>query len=257
MDGQVQTAEMRSMKVDVVVLTRNSEETLEKCLSSVYKNVPVNRLIVVDGYSTDKTIEIVNRFSGKHRNVVILREKGTRGKARQRAIDAVKTKWFMFVDSDVTLCSGWFEQARSLIGDGVGAIWGIEVWSVLRNVTVQKLFERITMKIFGKRGGTHDLLVRHEAVKNIQIPPLLHVYEDAYIKSWILQKGYKVISTYQPYCIHYRPAIVWTLKRSISFVANELKYAIRYPQLLLSYAFYAAIVLHQSLHRNSRSNARR
>ncbi len=235
------------MKVDVVVLTKNSEETLERCLDSVYKNVPVNRLIVVDGYSTDNTLPIVRKFAKKSRNSVILSERGSRGKARQKAIELVETEWFLFVDSDVTLCRGWFRKAERLIRPDVGAIWGIEVWSVLKNPTVLELFERITMKIFGKRGGTHDLLVRRKAVEDINIPPNLHVYEDAFIKSWICGKGYKVVSAYEPYCIHYRPAIVWTVNNSVSLVANELKFAIRYPQLFLSYAFYSAIVLYQNL----------
>ncbi len=241
------------MKVDVVILTKNSEETLRKCLDSIYNNVPVNRLIVVDGHSTDKTLEIVRKFDKKYHNVVILSEKGTRGMARQKALALVETDWFMFVDSDVILCNDWFKKAKRLIKPDVGAIWGVEVWSVLKNVTVLKLFERITMKIFGKRGGTHDLLVRHEAVEGIRIPPNLHVYEDAYIKSWICRKGYKVLSTYEPYCIHYRPTIVWTLKKSVSLVANELKFGIRYPQLMLSYAFYTVIVLYQNLLLNIKS----
>lgn len=240
------------MKVDVVVLTKNSGRTLARCFNSIYKNIPVKRLIVVDGYSVDNTLQVVRRFKRKYRSVTLLMEKGTRGKARQKAIDEVTTEWFMFVDSDVALCNEWFEKAKRLIKPDVGAVWGIEIWSVLRNVTILKLFERITMKIFGKRGGTHDLLVRKEAVKGIQIPSRLHVYEDAYIKSWISDNGYKVISAYEPYCIHYRPALVWSLKKSISMVANELKFAVRYPQLLLSYSFYAVIVLYQNILRTTK-----
>jgi len=139
------------MKIDVVVLTKNSQETVRKCLNSIYENVPVNRLIVVDGHSTDKTLEIIRSFNRKHHNVSLLSEEGTRGKARQKAIEAVTTEWFMFVDSDVILCNEWFKKARRLIKPNVGAIWGIEVWSVLKNITVLRLFERITIKIFGKR----------------------------------------------------------------------------------------------------------
>lgn len=241
------------MKVDVVVLTKDSEKTLVQCLDSVYRNIPVNRLIVVDGYSTDQTLEIVKKFDKRFHNVVLLREKGTRGRARQRAIKAVTTEWFMFVDSDVVLCHNWFEKAKKLMKDNVGAIWGVEIWSVLKNMTVLKLFKRVTVKIFGMRGGTHDLLVRHTAVKGIHIPSNLHVYEDAYIKSWIDGKDLEVISTYEPYCIHHRPAIVWTIKESISLVANELKFAVQCPQLMLSYAFYAIIVLYQSLIRSIKS----
>jgi len=244
------------MKVDVVVLTKNSERTLSKCLNSIYKNVPVNRLIVVDGGSKDRTLKVVEGFDKRYHNVVVLKEKGTRGTARQRAIEAVTTEWFMFVDSDVVLCKGWFEKARRHIKDKVGAIWGIEIWSIVKSMIVLKIFLRVTMKIFGKRGGTHDLLVRRQAVKDIHIPANLHVYEDAYIKSWISRKGYSVISAYEPYCIHYRPAIVWTIKRSIYFIANELKFAVHYPQLLLSYTFYALIVLYQNLLRRIKASSR-
>jgi hypothetical protein len=112
------------------------------------------------------------------------------------------------------------------------------------------LFERVNIKIFEKRGGTHDMLVRRKAIEGIRIPSHLHTYEDSYIKSWICKKGYKVIAAYEPYCIHYRPEIVWTVKESISLIASDLKFAIRHPQLLLSYAFYAAIVLYQDIMNN-------
>jgi glycosyltransferase involved in cell wall biosynthesis len=233
--------------VDVVMLTKNSERLLNKCLEAVYENVPVNRLIVVDGYSTDATLEIIEKFQEEHGNIALIQDKGTRGSARQKGIMEVGTDWFVFVDSDVILCDGWFTKAEKLRKDDVGAIWGIEIWSVMRNTRILKVFETVTMKIFEKRGGTHDLLVRRKAIEGIHIPYHLHTYEDCYISSWIHENGYKVIPAYEPYCIHYRPEIVWTVRESIALIANDLKFAIRYPQLLLSYAFYAAIVLYQNV----------
>jgi len=237
------------MKVDVVVLTKNSGETLEKCLKAIYKNVPINRLIVVDGYSTDKTLEIIERFNRKHHNVVVISEKGTRGKARQTAIEAVKTEWFVFVDSDVILCNQWFDKAEKLIDNGVGAVWGIELWSVIKNPIVLKLFKHITMKIFQTRGGTHDLLVRHEAIKDIKIPDDLHVFEDTFIKDWITNKGYKVVSTYDPYCIHRRPLDVWTTNTAVNIATDEIKHGLfsKYPKLIPSYTFYVAYFFFQLL----------
>jgi hypothetical protein len=44
------------------------------------------------------------------------------------------------------------------------------------------------MKIFEKRGGTHDILIRRRTVEKIKIPYQLHTYEDAFIKDWIEQK---------------------------------------------------------------------
>jgi glycosyltransferase involved in cell wall biosynthesis len=239
--------------IDVVMLTRNSERLLRKCLASIYRNVPVNNLIIVDGYSTDATLEIVSEFHGKHGNVTVIQDGGTRGTARQIAIEKVKTDWFMFVDSDVILCQDWFAKAEKIIKNNVGAVWGIEIWSVLRNTRLLKLFERITMKIFEKRGGTHDLLVRSAAVKDIRIPFYLNTYEDSYIKSWICGKGYVVIAAYDPYCIHYRPASAWTIKQSIGFVASDLRLAFNHPSLMLSYMFYTAIVVGQNLMRTFKS----
>jgi glycosyltransferase involved in cell wall biosynthesis len=228
--------------IDVALLTLNSDRKLRECLDSVYQNVPVNRLIVVDGFSTDRTIPIIEEYNAKYGNVVIVQEKGTRGSARQTAIELVETEWFMFVDSDVVLSKNWFTEAWKLVGEDVGAVWGIEIWSVLRDSDVLPIFERITIKIFEKRGGTHDLLVRRKAVEGINIPFELHTYEDGYIKKWIEKSGYKVLGVYAPYCMHYRPEAIWTVEKHVGFAVSDLKYAIKRPTLLLSYGFYSAIV---------------
>jgi len=233
--------------VDVVILTKNSERLLKECIDSVYRNVPVNSLIVVDGYSGDRTMQIVKEFQERYGNVVFVQDGGTRGRARQKAMEEVKSDWFMFVDSDVILSKGWFAKAERLIRDDVGAVWGIEIWSVLRKMRVLGLFERVTLKIFEKRGGTHDLLVRRKAVEGIEVPSHLHTYEDAYIKSWISRNGYKVLGVYEPYCFHFRPDGVWTVTQNIGFVVSDIKYAVRHPSLLLSYGFYTGIVFSQIL----------
>jgi glycosyltransferase involved in cell wall biosynthesis len=233
--------------VDVAILTMNSARMLRECLNSVYMNIPVRNLIVVDGFSSDDTVRIVQEFQEKYGNVNFVQEKGTRGSARQTAIQMVKSDWFVFVDSDVILSKDWFAAAEKLVGDDVGAVWGIEIWSVLKESKVLKLFERVTLKIFEKRGGTHDLLVRRTTVEDIQIPFELHTYEDGYIKDWIGKKGYKVLGVYEPYCIHFRSDSIWTARKHIEFMVSDLKYAIHRPKLLLSYGFYSIIVAYQIL----------
>jgi glycosyltransferase involved in cell wall biosynthesis len=233
--------------VDVVILTKNSERLLRRCINSVYRNVLVNNLIVVDGYSTDNTMQIVNEFHEKYGNVIFVQDRGTRGNARQKAMNIVKTDWFVFVDSDVVLSENWFSKVEKLMKDDVGAIWGIEIWSVLRRMKILKLFERITLKIFEKRGGTHDLLVRRKTVEDIKVPHYLHTYEDAYIKSWICKKGYKVIGVYEPYCIHFRPNAVWTIRQNLDVLVGDVKFAVHHPSLLLSYGFYTFIIIFQIL----------
>src|SRR5512147_3068855 len=125
--------------VDVVLLTKNSQRKLLECIESIYRNVPVAQLIVVDGYSTDDTLAILEGFNNKYCNVKIIFDKGTRATARQKGIEAVKTAWFVFVDSDVVLCRDWFKKAQKYVAADVGAVWGIEVWSTIQNPKTLKL----------------------------------------------------------------------------------------------------------------------
>src|SRR3990172_185650 len=180
--------------VDVVVLTKNSGHLLDKCFESIYENVPVENLIVVDGYSTDNTMKIVDKTNVKHGNVTVLKLNGSRARAREAGIRQVETDWFMFVDSDVLLTRDWFKKAQRSIKNDVGAVWGVNI-DVIPNVSNDKRFMKmqtlIARQCFNLRGGMHDTLIRRDAVKGIRIPQHLHIYEDAYIIDWIKQNGYK------------------------------------------------------------------
>jgi len=235
--------------VDVVLLTKNSGKVLEKCLESVYQSVPVRQLIVVDGYSTDRTLDILNQFNEKYHNVKVLYDEGTRATARQKGLLQVGTEWFMFVDSDVVLCKNWYQKAIKYIDKNVGAIWGIEVWSTIQNQTTLKLFLWITRKIFEFRGGTHDTLIRADLLEDIKIPRNLHVFEDAYIKDWINKKGYKLIACYDPCCIHYRPQSVWTLQGNVNMIAEAVRFGSfrLIAKLVFAYGFYTAYSAYQLL----------
>ena len=71
-------------QVDVVLLTKNSQHLLNQCLNSIYKNVPLKNLIVIDGFSTDRTLQIIDKFNKKHGNIRVLQMDGSRAKAPHR-----------------------------------------------------------------------------------------------------------------------------------------------------------------------------
>ena len=158
------------MQVDVVLLTKNSENLLFKCLTSVYQNVPIKNLIVIDGFSTDHTLEILEKFNRKYGNVFLVQLEGSRAKARTEGIRRVSTEWFMFVDSDVLLCKDWFKKVRQDLADGVGAVWGlnVDVLPNMKNKRIIKFQSLIARQCFKLRGGTHDTLILHNAVEGIQ-----------------------------------------------------------------------------------------
>lgn len=225
--------------IDVVMLTKNSEYLLDRCLKSIYAYVPVKRLIVVDGFSTDNTLKIIDKFNKKYGNVKIITEKGTRARAREIGIKEVKTEWFMFADSDIILCKDWSNKAEKLIDKNVGAIWGlnIDVISNVKNKLFLKSLAIVARECFNLRGGMHDTLIKHELVKDIRIPEQLHAYEDAYIINWIRKKGYKVIVGDDLYCLHLRPREDWNLRESMSLAVLEIKCGLIYSHIF-RYAFY-------------------
>ena len=61
------------MKVSIITVTLNSEVFIESCIKSVAKqNYGEVEHIIIDGGSTDKTIDIIN--SNKNKNLIILSE---------------------------------------------------------------------------------------------------------------------------------------------------------------------------------------
>ena len=203
------------MKVDVVLLTKNSvEPCLRKCLYSICNNIPINRLIVVDGNSHDNTVETIMKIKRSNRpKVELIYDSGTRGSARQKGIEAVETKYFAFVDSDVILCDDWFQKAFKLMKNDIGAVWGVAIdterlwknWTqaicIIGGLTIGEFYVRSGRM----RGQLHDTLIRTESVKDIHIPSELHSYEDEYIRRHIEKRGFKWLPTLNPFCYHFKP----------------------------------------------------
>ena len=222
--------------IDVILLTkdslsRNDPGVFEESLDSIKKEIPINKIIVVDAFSEDGTIEIIRQ---RFPNLDVIQDWALRGKAREIGIRAVETEFFMFVDDDVILCLGWFDKAIKYFDDErVGAVWGvdrflqdgskagtIQLMSKVRGLT----HDEILIRNFKIRGGTHDILIKTEAIKGIFIPEDLHVYEDAWIKEFIERRDWKVLPVSDPWCIHKTPKSKWTWEKGFLLASLEEKY---------------------------------
>ena len=113
------------MKVDVFVPTKNSIATIQLCLSTIRSRIPVNRLIVVDGHSTDGTYE----YCMEHADEVVRDGNRGVGEARQQGLELVETPIYASIDSDVTHIShGWFKSLLPLLEDGVAVVSGVPLF---------------------------------------------------------------------------------------------------------------------------------
>lgn len=83
------------MKISVVLATYNEEENIGSCLESV-KGL-ADEIVVIDGSSTDKTVEIAKKYGAK----VIIRENPPIFHInKQKAIEAAKGDWILQLDAD-------------------------------------------------------------------------------------------------------------------------------------------------------------
>lgn len=178
-------------RIDVVMITKNSlKPCLNECITSIINNLPLNRLIVIDSFSTDGTIDAFNIFNNI--DIKLIQMECSRGAARELGINNVSTDWFAFIDSDVILEKDWFKLIFSHTSEKIGAVEG--------NV---KSKEGVVQRIrVNGRGYTNCTLIRTSLVKDIKIPSEMVVYEDQYIRRHIERKGYMWLKVASPCSFH-------------------------------------------------------
>ncbi len=106
------------MKISIIIATYNASKTLARCLSSIAsQKVDDIEVIVVDGASTDNTLEIVNSFSSI--NIVCISEpdKGIYD-AWNKGIKMSTGDWIMFLGADDYLIDSSMNCYFNFLRDG-------------------------------------------------------------------------------------------------------------------------------------------
>ena len=85
---------MEKIPVSVVVLTKNEEANIVECLSSV--KGWADEIVVVDDLSSDKTVELANKYADK----VLINKMKVEGTHRNWAYAQAKNDWVLSLDAD-------------------------------------------------------------------------------------------------------------------------------------------------------------
>lgn len=80
--------------ISAVVLTKNEEKNIYRCLHSLSF---CREIIVVDDYSTDQTLKIVKKFTSK---IFLRKLMHDFSKQRNFALTKVEEEWVLFIDAD-------------------------------------------------------------------------------------------------------------------------------------------------------------
>jgi len=177
------------MKPILAFITRNSYSKMLKAPVSFLEvldstlQIPYRHIILVDD-STDETRKVFKEWCSTHGKEFIIsssrtygHRKATRSTARQTSIDIFfenfSDRWLMFVDDDVIINDGWWDEAEQYMKDPkTGIIWGIN-YDVIsdKHVYLKALgidLVKYLIKEFYRRGGTHDTLLLREAIEGIK-----------------------------------------------------------------------------------------
>lgn len=105
--------------ISVTLATYNNQDSLEDCLKSV---TWVDEIVIVDGHSTDKTVEIAKKYKAK----VLLRENNPIFHVqKQIANETAKSDWVLQLDSDEVVPVGLKNEIINLLS---GKDFGQDGW---------------------------------------------------------------------------------------------------------------------------------
>jgi len=120
------------MKISLAIATYNEEKNIGDCIESC-KGL-AGEVIVVDGTSTDKTVEIAKSQGAK---VILTSNPSMFHINKQKAIEEAKGEWVLQLDADERVTEELKEEIKKVIVMGERELEEYE-----RNLTEKKLFDR-------------------------------------------------------------------------------------------------------------------
>lgn len=96
--------------ISVIVLSKNNDDTLDKCLKSITESEGEKEVIVVDAHSTDNTPQILRKY---HEKIKVVYDKGKGiGIARNIGVKHSKGDIICFVDADAFVSKDHFTKIK-------------------------------------------------------------------------------------------------------------------------------------------------
>ncbi|NON63040.1 glycosyltransferase family 2 protein [Acidianus sp. RZ1] len=190
--------------VSLVIPTLNSGKTVRKTLESI-KNLDYTNfeIIVVDGNSTDDTLDIVREYSSSYPLRVVVEEKKGRGPAYNRGIIESKGKYVAFLDSDAMIATpGWIRRAINIMqNDDKIAVVFTKVYSPPDSSLMQKSIDTFLCKGYTTANGA---IYRRDIVEKVGMfnDRMNYMQEDELLFK-LTKEGYKFAVNYNDKIYHY------------------------------------------------------
>lgn len=117
------------MKLSAVVICKNEQSMLKTCLLSLKW---ADEIIVIDNYSTDKTVEIAKENGAR----VVKFESEDFAKTRNKGMEEAKGEWVLYVDSDERVLEPLKLEILEIINGSNFSAFGISRKNIIFGQTV-------------------------------------------------------------------------------------------------------------------------
>ncbi len=178
---------MLSKTLSVSLTTYNEEKNLPLCLDSIRELA--DEIVIVDGSSTDKTVEIAKKYGAI---VKITTNKLNFHINKQKAIDMAKCDWIIQLDADELVSLELGDEIKQILGDDSQKFNGYWIprknWFLGRFLMKGGQYPDYTLRLYRKGMGKLPQKDVHEQAE-IQ-------GESGYLKHAILHYPYKDFSQY-------------------------------------------------------------
>lgn len=108
---------LKTMKISVAIATYNEEANIGDCLKSVQDIA--DEIVIVDGSSTDKTVEIAESFGAK---VHVIENHPNFHINKQKSFDLSHGDWILYLDADERVSKKLVEEIKKVINMNEGEL---------------------------------------------------------------------------------------------------------------------------------------
>jgi len=225
-------------KVSILLATFNSELTIDECLKAICElNYPKDLLevIVVDGCSTDGTLEIAGKYPVK-----VISAPLNAPAAYNYALKIVSSDVIGFIDADAKVEKEWLNKLVAYLDDPevAGVSGGIETWNK-ENVWARSIgydlenrYARLKKSVV--RIATMNLLMKKDVIEEVGgFDEHLPSQYDTDLGFRITSRGYKLLFEPDAKCYHFnRSTVKAYFRQQLQYGKNTVKLYFKHSKLI-------------------------
>ena len=244
--------------ISIIIVTKNEETYINNCLISIFNlNYPLDKfeVIVIDGNSSDRTIDIVKKFP-----VNIFTDSKGLGHSRNLGIKESAGDYLASTDADCVVDKNWLDilvnemenAPESVIAVGGPNLvfendpWFSRVIGYLQETFFSSAGAPQSFKISQKKFvfGIPNCNVMYKKKILIQegcFDNEINIGEDAELNSRLTTRGYKYLYIPKAFVWHHRPATLKEFIKKMYTYGNGMGHLIRHKKVLRWYPFLPSL----------------